>query len=170
MSPDGALVGFIARGEDGLTLWVMSTDGTDLRATGLSGGVYTFDWYRDSRRVVYTRSASDGSPTPELRAFHLETHEDALVYEGFATEPAVTLDGERVAFLRSISHYNSDAFTLRLVEGEGGLPVAVGEPEQLTDGEGVWHVHNFAWLPDGKRYAYTRDIDDGDIFLLRPAR
>ena len=32
----------------------------------------------------------------------------------------------------------------------------------------MWHVHNFAWDPTGNGFAYTRDEDDGDIWILEP--
>jgi hypothetical protein len=47
-----------------------------------------------------------------------------------------------------------------------GLPTAIGEPEYIVRTEGMWHVHSGSWSPDGRRLAYVRDRDYGDIFEL----
>jgi hypothetical protein len=104
----------------------------------------------------------------ELRARHLETGEEILLVATPVIEPEVRPDGAAVAFLRGDSHYNMNVFLLRLAPpaDEMGLPRPIGAPEPLVDGKGVWHVHNFAWDPTGNGFVYTRDEDDGDIFVL----
>ena len=47
-----------------------------------------------------------------------------------------------------------------------GLPSRLGEPVQLTDGQGRWHIHNGGWSPDGKEAVYTRDTDTGNIYVI----
>jgi hypothetical protein len=42
----------------------------------------------------------------------------------------------------------------------------LGEPAPLTDGRGLWHVHNSGWARDGKSIVYTRDTDSGDIYVM----
>lgn len=49
-----------------------------------------------------------------------------------------------------------------------GLPRPLGEPEQVTDGKGTWHVHNGGWFPDGQSVVYTRDTDQANIYVLEP--
>ncbi len=165
VSPDGKAVGFLTEGPAGLTLWTAKPDGSDPRATALPA-VRTFDWYGDSKRVVYTRRSPEGHL--ELRAAHLETGEDILLLATPVVEPEVRPDGAAVAFLRGDSHYNMNVFLLRLAppEDQMGLPRPIGTPEPFVDGKGVWHVHNFAWNPTGKGFVYTRDEDDGDIFVI----
>ncbi len=54
--------------------------------------------------------------------------------------------------------------------GPDGLPRAIGEPQQVTFGGGVWHVHNGGWAPDGSALVYSRDRDYGDIYVIEPSR
>jgi serine/threonine-protein kinase len=168
VSPDGEAVGFLADGPLGLTLWTAKPDGTDPRATALPP-VRAFDWYGDSKRVVYTRRSPETGL--ELRAAHLETGEDILLLATPVVEPEVRPDGAAVAVLRGDSHYNMNVFLLRLAPpaDEMRLPRPIGTPEPLVDGKGVWHVHNFGWDPTGNGFVYTRDEDDGDIWVLERA-
>ena len=168
VSPDGRLVGFIAASDVGETLWIAGIDGSNPRPTRLRGA-RSFDWYLDSRRVVYTATVADGSGRVELRAADLESGEEVLLFAGSVAEPAVTSDGRVVSFVHAASHYNMNTFLLQLEPraAPDGLPRPVGAPRALIDGQGVWHVHNFAWTPDGRSFVYTRDEDDGDIFVLR---
>jgi len=57
-------------------------------------------------------------------------------------------------------------FTLKLRAAANGMPVKAGEPVQLTNGLGDWHVHKGQWSPDGRRIIYTRDADQGNIFTI----
>ena len=118
---------------------------------------------------MYTATLADGSGRVELRAADLESGEEVLLFAGSVAEPAVTSDGRVVSFVHTASHYNMNTFLLQLEPraAPDGLPRPVGAPRALIDGQGVWHVHNFAWTPDGHSFVYTRDEDDGDIFVLR---
>jgi hypothetical protein len=51
-------------------------------------------------------------------------------------------------------------------ESQTGLPQPAGEPQQLTDGQGFWHVHNGGFSPDGDSVIYTRDTDRGDLYVI----
>ncbi len=57
---------------------------------------------------------------------------------------------------------------LRPPERTDGLPSPAGQPIQLTEGYGKYHVHNGGWSPDGKQIVYTRDVDAGDIYVIEP--
>jgi Tol biopolymer transport system component len=169
-SPGGSQIGFIAPADAGDALWLVTPDGTP-EPVGLAG-ILDFDWYQDDRRVLYTRRAPDGSGNMELRARHLATGEDVTLFVGPVAEPTVRPDGRAVAYLYAASHYEMDAFMLRLrpPPTEDGLPTVIGEPEQLTSGRGIWHTHNLSWAADGRSFVYTRDEDRGDIYLLEPRR
>ena len=41
-----------------------------------------------------------------------------------------------------------------------------GEPVQLTNGLGDWHVHKGQWSPHGRTIIYPRDADQGNIFTI----
>ncbi len=80
----------------------------------------------------------------------------------------MTESGRRLALVTSQSHYQMDVLVFDLVPPAGaqGLPTLAGEARPLLQGEGVWHTHNFAWAPDGRSFAYTRDTDGGDLYVL----
>lgn len=163
-TPDGTSIGYVLPGVEGPSLWLVDRAG-DASAKHLRAGVERFDWYLDRNRIVYTTSTEDGL---ELRAANLETNEERLLYAGPHTEMILAPDGTAIALVKSESHFDQGLFRLRLEPPTTatGLPTAVGELEQLTDGQGLWHVHNGGWSHDGEWIVYTEDTDNGDIFLL----
>ena len=170
-SRDGSVVSYVAATEQGDAIWLVEADGSDARASTVVG-VLSFDWYLDRHRVVYTRRATDGSGQVELRAAHLVTGEDVLLLAGTPAEVTASPDGRSLAFVSSVSHYTMDLHLLRLEppRSPNGLPARIGEPQQLTFGEGRWHAHNGGWAPDGSAIVYSRDADFGDIYVIEPAR
>jgi Tol biopolymer transport system component len=169
-SPDGKAIGFIAAGEKEETLWVVDPQGENARS--VLAGVIGFDWYRTSRHVVYTRPAPDGSGTLEMRVADLETGKEAILLTGPNAELVVAPDGRGIAYVYAASHLNMHLYLLRLAPpaAPGELPRPVGEPRQLTRGEGIWHVHNGGWSPDSKALVYSRDLDAGDIYVIENYR
>ncbi len=167
-SPDGDAIGYVAATSEGMALWLVSPEGGDARPTGLRG-VLSFDWYRDGSHVVYTRKAPGGVGV-DLVGAELETEREVVLLTGSIAELTAARDGSAVAFLLSESHYNMDLHRLRLEAGPGGLPRAIGEPEQITFGNGAWHVHHGDWSPDGRFIVYTRDTDRGEIYLVENYR
>ena len=165
-SPDGRAIGFLAAGEKEQALWSVDPQG---RERAVLSGVMGFDWYRDSRQVVYTGKALDGSGVLEMRAADLESGAEGVLLRGPTAEVVVSRDGRGLAFLHASSHLNMQLQVLRLAPpaAPGELPRPVGQPQQLTRGESAFHVHNGGWSPDGKAILYTRDNDNGDIFILR---
>ncbi len=77
-----------------------------------------------------------------------------------------------VSFSHSLSHFNQRLYLLRLAPpaAEGELPRPIGQSRELTDGKGIWHVHNGGWSPDGKSLVYTRDTDQSDIYVIEGYR
>lgn len=163
-TPDGDSIGYVLPGVEGPALWLVDRVG-DTGPRLLRDGVERFDWYMDRNRIVYTILTENGV---ELRAANLETGEERLLYAGPQTEMILAADGAAIALVKSESHFNQGLFLLRLEPPTtaAGLPTPVGELEQLTDGEGMWHVHNGGWSPDGEHIVYTQDTDNGDVFLL----
>ncbi len=163
-TPDGESIGYVVATKEGTSLWSIDRDGG--RTTELRSGVLRFDWYLDRNRIVYTTLTESGL---ELRAAHLVTNEDRLLYSGPHTEMILAPDGSSIALVQSSSHFDQQLFQLQLEPPATaeGLPRAVGELERLTDGRGNWHVHNGSWSPDGQTIVYTQDTDDGDIYLIQ---
>ena len=93
-----------------------------------------------------------------------------LLRAGPLSEVAVSPDGSALTFISSISHFTMDMMLLRLAPTTdlSQLPQPMGEPEQITFGNGEWHVHSGGWAWDGSGLVYTRDRDFGDIYLIEP--
>ena len=166
-SSDGRSIAYLAPGDRDSTLWLMDPDGSNARQTDVSG-VLRVDWYDDGHQVLYTRRATDGPGGIELRAVDLQTGEDALLLDANATELAVAPDRGSVAYNSADGHFSMNRYLLPLEPSDrgGGLPRAAGGAEQITFGEGVWHVHGGAWSPDGARIVYTRDFDSGNLHVI----
>ena len=169
-APDGSVIGYLAP-EEGNALWLVDPDGTNRRASRVRGAL-SFGWYLDGQRVIYTRRAPDGSGLIELRAAHLETGEDTRLHAGSIAEVAVSADGSALTFIEAVSHMTMELYLLRLAPpvAPSQLPTAAGQPEQITFGNGVWHVHSGGWAPDGSAVVYSRDRDEGDIYVIEPQR
>ncbi len=163
-SPDGAVIGYIAPSDHGQTLWTVRPDGSGLRASALRD-VSRFDWFLDSRRVVYVRPMRVNG-APGLYVADLETGREQSLLEAACAEVAVSPDGRAVAYVNAVSHFGMNLFRLPLVpsSAEGGLPHAAGPAEAITHGGGLWHVHGGAWSRDGKSLVYARDTDRADIY------
>jgi Tol biopolymer transport system component/predicted Ser/Thr protein kinase len=165
-SSDGRAIGFVAGGEQEQTLWAVDPRGGPERAILTS--VVGFDWYRDSRQVVYTRRASDGSGVLEMHVVDLESGAERLLLRGPTAELVASRDGRHLAFVQAASHFDMQVQVLDLAPptAPGELPRALGDPRQVTRGESAFHVHNGGWSPDGTAILYSRDFDNGDVFVL----
>ena len=102
-SSDGRAIAYLAPGERGSTLWLINPDGGNPRPTRVSG-VLRFDWYLDSRRVIYTRNGADGRI--EIIATNLDTGAESLLLKANATELSVAPDGNSVAYNSADGHFS----------------------------------------------------------------
>ena len=163
-SPDGAVIGCGAQVDGARVLLLVDRDGRNPRTRPI--GSHSFDWYRDSRHVVYNRTASDG--VLELVVANLATGDEALLQRGPLAEVDVAPDGKSLIYLHAASHWNQDVYRLRLLppSAPGELPRPVGEPERLTFGGNQAHAHGGSWSPDGSAIVYTRDADEGDVYVV----
>jgi Tol biopolymer transport system component len=162
-SPEGDRIAFLVAGEEANTLWTIQPDGQGARE--LFENVTGFDWYRDSRRAIYTRPHGSES---ELIAVDLETGQEQVLFVGSLMEIDVAPDGSAVAFSFGRGHQGMGLAILKLESPSApdGLPRALGEPEFVVSVEGTWHVHNGGWSADSKQLVYTQDQDYGDIYEL----
>jgi eukaryotic-like serine/threonine-protein kinase len=167
-SPDGTSIGFLAASDHGVVLWVADRDGGNGRPR--LEGLFYFAWYPDSRHVIYVRRLERGFT--EIRVADLETGQDALLSSETSIEPAVRPDGRALVYTHAGSHNAMNLFLLPLQPpgAAGGLPQAAGPPRQLTNGRAQWHVHQAAWSRDGRTLVYTRDADQGDIYMIENYR
>lgn len=164
-SPDAKAVGYLVPDKRGSTLWIV--DPADGSAKSSLTELLYFDWYLDSKRLVYTKRADD-TRLPELRAHHLETGEDILLLQEPAIELAASVDGAGIVYAHAESHFEMNLFRLPLdaPAHSDGLPRIAGEPLQLTDSRGAWHVHGTGLSPSDNKIVYTRDADRGDILVI----
>ena len=171
-SPDGNLIGYLAPATDGNAIWVVGKDGSHPHATPIRNA-FSFGWYKDgSDRLLYIRQAQDDSGLQELRAANLKTNDDQPILKRAMAELAVSPDGRALSFLDAVSHFTMELYALRLKPGKGasGLPVRDGDPRPITSGKGAWHVHAGGWSPDGNAVVYSRDKDEGDLWVLEPGK
>ncbi len=163
-SSDGKAIGFVAGGDQAQTLWAVDPEGRNERA--VLSGVVGFDWYRDSRQVVCTRRAADG--VLEMQAVDLNSGAERVLLRGSTAEIVASRDGRHLAFVHAASHFNMQVEVLDLEPptAPGELPRPLGEPREITHGGSAFHVHNGGWSPDGTAFLYTRDFDNGDIFII----
>jgi TolB protein len=166
-SPDGTMIGYVTRGEGGEELWLANRDGTEARK--VLDGVSDYGFYRDARHVIYT-PAEEGR-SAEMRVRNLDTGEEAVLLVEPHRELEVAPGGRAVSYCSSTSHFNMNLHMVYLdpPATPGGLPTPRGVPEAVTQGRGLWHVHNGSWSPDGKQVIYTRDTDAGDILVMSGA-
>ena len=164
-SPEGDRIGFVAPGASGPTLWTLEPATGEAKESGLEH-VLRFDWYVDSDRVVYLKSSKGDAPV-KLLAAHLTTGREVELLAMPCAEIDVRPDGGAVAFVKAASHFGMNLYRLPLhVDPASNLPRPAGEPEALTAGEGVWHVHGGGFTPDGDGLVYTRDLDHGDLYTI----
>ena len=166
-SPDGALIGYLAPTDRGQALWVMDRNGTNARPRLFD--VIHFEWYLDSRRVVYSRRGENGR---DLRARDLESGTETLLLNVPHIEHRVSPLGDALTYGNGVIHIDQQLFLLRLAPAGSAekLPLPLGEPVPLTDGRGLWHTHSGGWSPDGKAVVYTKDTDDFDIYIIENYR
>jgi Tol biopolymer transport system component len=127
--------------------------------------VLDFEWYLDSRHVVYSRMGENGR---ELVAADLESGEEALLLDVPHVEHRVSPDGQALTYGDGVSHHNQQLHLLRLAptSSTDRLPRPLGKPVPLTEGRGLSHTHSGGWSPDGKAVVYTKDTDNGDIYVI----
>ncbi|MCL5287213.1 MAG: serine/threonine-protein kinase [Acidobacteria bacterium] len=169
-SPDGKLIGYLAPSPEGSALWVIDPQGRNSRARLF--GVLRFDWYLDSHRVVFTRQDPARRGPVEMVAVNLESGEEVILARGPNAELVSAPDGSAILYCYAPSHFNMQLNVLHLAPlgTPGGLPRAVGGPQPLTRPAGASHVHTGGWAPDGKWVVATRDVDQGDLFVIKNYR
>jgi Tol biopolymer transport system component len=171
-SPDNRLVGYIAPSPKGSALWVIDPQEKNAKARARLPGVFRFDWYLDSHRVVFTRPAADRRGPAEMVTANLETGEETILLKGPSAELVAAPDGRSILYCHAPSHFNMQFYLLPLVPPAvaGGLPRPLGEPRPLALPTGASHVHTGGWAPDSKWIVYTRDVDQGDLYLIQNYR
>jgi Tol biopolymer transport system component len=131
-------------------------------------GVLGFEWYRDSRRIVYTRESPDEPGARELCAANLASGEEAILQRGNHLEIATARDGTGVTYVSGASRFDPSLWLLRLDPGSqtARLPKPVGKPAKIVSVSSGGYPRNGGWSPDGKAIVYTRERHDADVYLI----
>lgn len=169
-SPDGRKIGFVVEAERGTALWSVDPDGGN--AQQLVAGVLGFDWYRDSRRVVYTRASTVEAGARELVAADLSGGKEVILRRGNHLELAAALDGRGLTYVSGASRFALDLYLLPLHQpaGHSGLPQPWGTPTILVSAQRGAYPRNGGWSPDGNAIVYTRERHDADIYVIENYR
>jgi dipeptidyl aminopeptidase/acylaminoacyl peptidase len=161
-SPDGRYLAFIAkRGDDdekklGSQVWLLDRRGGEaMKLTGIKGGVSSYAWSPDGKRLVLVVNDFDPSSDPEKK-------------EGWKrkTVPPIVID--RYHFKEDSDGYLGSLRThLQLFDIESK------KAENLTSG--TWNETNASWSPDGRLIAFVSNreqdpdrAENDDIFVIEP--
>ncbi len=155
-SPDGRSIVFGARAESGRQAWLVSPDGSGLRALTTAGDHLPYGWSPDGQFVLvisFGREQNlwgvpvDGGPRLQITS-----------RDGEEWWPQWSPQGDRVVFYTTWGEAMTDIWT---------ADVATGALTQVTDLE----VEDFlpAWSPDGRWLAFNSDrASKSGLWISRP--
>lgn len=168
-SSDGQRVVFVGYVGDGVNLFTIKADGSDLsNLTNIAGHVTQPRWSPDGNQIVYINSDdgstnihvmnADGSDQRQLTSEREDTH-----------SPIWSPDGSQLAFLRTVFVDSESGPDPTEEQGQGesmGLTAAEGEFETTvfvmrSDGTDrralttVQFAEGLQWSPDGRQLAFT---------------
>jgi eukaryotic-like serine/threonine-protein kinase len=143
-SPDGTRMAFYCERKELFYVFVVRPDGTGARqVTTEDAGPQDLAWSADGRRVVFTNTY-----TSQLMEVNVETKKSAIL--GFtqdASQPAIALRGERLAYARSFLNIN--------IWGTSLDPTNHEMHRLLVSSTRVQRAPDIS--PDGKRMAFESD-------------
>lgn len=155
LSPDGSFIAYTAFDRGNSDIWIIDRSGqSDLRLTSHAAADSAPSWLPDGTAVLF--ESDRGGERAVWRVPRLGGTPILVLPD--AGQPAVSPDGERLAFTR-------------LVPGEGYLRIGIssvdGEDTRIltSSDDGVWHHEQPEWSPDGKLIAYH---DERHIWIVDP--
>lgn len=142
-SPDGSMVA-VARSEDGETdIWLMDArSGRDIRQLTTGGGIDVSPCFTPDGRTVVFSSERGGTASIYAVSTDGGTPRRITPFSGRFTDPMVSPDGSRVAFV--VQHGAFDVW----VSGMDGSGLT-----KITSGQG--DNEDPSWSPDGRYLAFT---------------
>jgi TolB protein len=156
-SYDGKQVAFISNRDGTDALYVMNADGSGVRRLtrerrGINAGMAS--WTADGRWLYF--GLYGGGP-PRMCRIRPDGSDFKVVAEGI--DPAVSADGERVAFARPLG----DGHRLFVMKSDGS------DARELTKKGNVWAGVHAIWTPDGKRIIYGDKVGEAiELFACEP--
>lgn len=169
LSPDGNLIGYVVKNEEGPTLRIVQIDGNSPVETNIHG-IISFDWYKDNDHIVYSKKANDKTAISPMYIRSISSGKESVLVDDVVTEICVSPDYKMVSYCSSISHFGQTIniialdYDVKLEE----LISPLEAPNVFLSGKGGWHPHNGGWTPDGKQILYSKDTDEGDLYILKP--
>jgi Tol biopolymer transport system component len=143
----GSMIAFRSDRED---LFVTEPDGRAVRnVTRSDAEERSPDWTRDGRRLVFV-----GAETFQFRIWSIGVNGRRLVRitENYAEEPAVSPDGQWIAFRGDTPGTNADIYLARITGAD------VKQLTRFPD----WESEP-AWSPDGSRLVFSRGSPTGSL-------
>lgn len=145
MSPGGDEIAFLSnragRGES-FDLYVIRTDGAEVRRLTTGGGVQSAAWSPDGSTLAYTLERGGSS---SVRLIGRNGAGDRRLVAG--SWPSWSPDGRRILF--TVGEFLREPQSLAVVDVAGGDPVPVSL--------GLDNASEAAWSPDGERIAFMHN-------------
>jgi Tol biopolymer transport system component len=157
ISPDGAEIAFVVRGEGRSQLHVMAADGTNARPIALSLDVRDApSWSPDGKSIAISGVEASGQATPLLKV-SLDGRPPVRLVDGITQSPTWSPDGRIIVYSES---HGGPVRQVKAVTPDG-QPVPVPE---------VWvrfGANNYRFLRDGKALVVLQgDFRHQDFWLI----
>jgi eukaryotic-like serine/threonine-protein kinase len=148
-SPDGRTIAFVRGGKDGGLMLIPAIGGPARR---ISDDRNCPGWTPDSKSVLVNRDDGVSALIFLLSIESGQARQVAFPPKGIFgdTFPAVSPDGQTLAFFRSSSPETPDVHV---------VPLAGGEPRRIT--RGLTSAGGLSWTPDGKEIVFSADRGGG---------
>jgi len=168
-SPDGSRLGYVVKHAEGPTLRIVQADGKNPISTEIHG-IISFDWYKDNDHIVYSKKETNESVASPMYIRSISSGKEILLVDNTVTEICVSPSNKLISYCASLSHFGQ---TLNILPIDYDvifekLVWPLEEPTVYLNGKGKWHPHNGGWTQDSKQIIYSKDTDEGDLYILKP--
>jgi TolB protein len=149
-SPDGKQLAAVLTKDGGSQIYLMNTDGTNLRRLTFSGGIDTEPFFTPDGQSIYFTSDRGGSP--QIYRMAASGGEPVrMTFEGdYNVSPRVSPDGKILAYISRVS----GRFQLMAMDLESK------QVQTLTDGQ---RDESPSFAPNGRIILYATDVDNRGV-------
>ena len=149
-SPDGKQLAAVLTKDGGSQIYLMNTDGTNLRRLTFSGGIDTEPFFTPDGQSIYFTSDRGGSP--QIYRMPASGGEPVrMTFEGdYNVSPRVSPDGKILAYISRVS----GRFQLMAMDLESK------QVQTLTDGQ---RDESPSFAPNGRIILYATDVDNRGV-------
>lgn len=161
-SPDGEKIAFAGILRGNLDVYVVNADGSELRRITKSPARDTSpSWSPDSTRIAFARQRGEEGERSVCDSCIVTIGLDGTRAkrltgaDGFASDPAWSPNGEKIAFSKFVRGSGGDIFKMNAADG--------GRKKNLTNTRRAQESEP-NWSPDGKRLAYTSFTESQGAF------